>query len=110
MSAFDVAGPKARGQSVHGVVGAANQLVVDFFEWHHRHHRSEDLLLIHTHLVARTIKHRGLDEKAGPTVALAATHRAGTLLLAGPQKSGDPIELNLRHQRSHLALRIKAGA
>src|SRR5882672_4723908 len=109
MGPLDVAGPKARGQPVHRVVGAANQLIVDFLEGHHGHHRSEDLLLIHAHLVARAIEHGGLDEKTGLTVALAATYRVSPFLLAGTQKAGDTIILGLRHQGSHLALWIQAG-
>ena len=31
----------------HRIVGAANQLVIHFSEWHHGHSRREDFLLIH---------------------------------------------------------------
>src|SRR3982074_1236448 len=89
---------------------AANQLVVNFFEWHYGHNRREDLFLIHSHLVARAIEHRGLDEKPGLSVALAAAHRASPFLLAGTQEPGDAIDPRFRHQRPHLALRIEAGA
>src|ERR1700730_1899550 len=109
MGTFDVAGPKSRGQPVHRVVCAANQLIVDLLEGHYGDHRTENLLLIHAHRVARAIEHCGLDEKTGLTVALAATHRARAFLRAGTQKPGDTIELSLRYQRSHLALRIQAG-
>src|ERR1700733_3967532 len=109
MGPLDVAGPKTRGQAINRVIGAANQLIVDFLERHHGHHRPEDLLLVHAHLVARAVEHSGLDEKAGLTVAFAAGYRASPLLLAGTQKAGDTIELGLRYQRSHLALRIQAG-
>src|ERR1700722_6355905 len=109
MGPLDVARPKTRGQPIHRVVGAANQLVVDFLEGHHGHYGSEDLLLIHLHLVARAIEHGGLNEKAGLTVALAATHGASPFLLAGTQKAGDTIKLGLRYQRSHLTLRIQSG-
>src|ERR1700722_19240359 len=37
MSALDVGGPKTRGQTVDRIVGAANQLIVYFFEGHHSH-------------------------------------------------------------------------
>jgi hypothetical protein len=67
MRTLHVAGPEARG--LDRIVGAANQLIIDFFEGHHGHDRAEDFLLIHAHLVARAVEHGGLVAEAGLTAA-----------------------------------------
>src|SRR5947209_2012840 len=100
-----VASPTASTQTVQGVVGEGERLLL-IFEGRHRQDRTENLLLEHAHLVL-SLQDGGLEVVASrqfpiEMVALAANQKLSAFVEADVDVALDLLDLRARHLWPHL--------
>src|SRR5947209_3881225 len=105
-----VARPQTGTQTIHGVVGKRERLVL-VLESRHRQDRPEDLLLEYAHLVVSLQDGRfvvvATRELPSEVVALAADQKLSAFIKTDLDIALDLLELGLRHLRADLGLKIE---
>ena len=94
-----VSGVDVGGQAVVGGIGESDH-IVDIVEGDHRHHRAEDLLLVHRAPWLDVGEHGRLVEVAGTVRTIASGEHRGALLDARRHQFYDPIPLHRIDQRT----------
>ena len=93
MRFVDIAGPDGSGESVGGVVGAANDFL-NIAELENAHDGPEDFFAGDVHLVGNTGEDGGFDEIAFATDAATAGKAGGALSISAIDVAHDFVELS----------------